>query len=262
MHMVQALTALHDRLLSPTPDTHQTPVELYHAAQAASLFNAKLSVPLKADEYDPIWATAALLGIAAICWMEAGSVEEAWPLTQPRSTDLDWIRMSKSKGLVWDMTNPLREGGRFRSMALNQRRSQEAAKFAKAARIEELPSELVRLCEIDEKSTIHTNPYLGALQGLAQAMAVETTRNNMLVLLRFIWYISPEFEQLLKKRDARALLLMAHWYAKVRETVWWMERRSMLECQAICLYLERHHAEDTEILELLTFPKMRCGLLD
>jgi hypothetical protein len=261
--MVQALTALHDRILSPTSDTRQTQAELYHAAQAAALFNAKLSMPLEPDDCDPIWATAALLGIAAICWMEAASVEEAWPLTPPRSTDLDWIRMSKSKGLVWEMTNPIREGGRFRSMAVDQRRSQEAAKISRALmRIEELPSELARLCEVDEQSTVHTNPYLGALQGLAQALAVESSRNNMLVLLRFIWHISANFEQLLKERDARALLLMAYWYAKVRETVWWLERRSILECEAICLYLERYHADDTAILELLSFPKMRCGLLN
>jgi hypothetical protein len=35
----------------------------------------------------------------------------------------------------------------------------------------------------------------------------------------------------------------------------------VLEGQAICLYLERDHADETAILDLLQFPKMRFGLL-
>jgi hypothetical protein len=38
-----------------------------------------------------------------------------------------------------------------------------------------------------------------------------------------------------------------------------MDRRATLECQAICLYLERY-STDGKILELLEFPRTRCGL--
>lgn len=259
--MVQALTALHDRHLSPTPNFRQTYAELYHASRAAALFNAKLSSPLKAEDRDPIWATAALLGIAAMCWMEASCVEEAWPLAPRGATDLDWIQMSEKKAAVWEITQPLREGGRFRHLAGEYQRNYEALRAAQVKTgIKELPSGLTNLCEVDEHSTEHNNPYFNALVGLACAMSVESTRANILVLLSFIGHMNPQFQKLLKEKDPRAMLLLAYWYAKIWDTTWWLERRSALECKAICLYLERYHADETRVLELLSVPKMRCGL--
>ena len=262
MHMVQAVTALHDRILSPNPNPHQTCAELYHASRAAALFNEKLSQPVRSEDRDPLWATAALLGIAAMCWMEASCAEEAWPMTLRNPSDLDWIRISRSKAVVWDLTDPLRGGGRFRRVAEAQLRNQQAAEIAIAKLgVEGLPGKLLALCEVDEYSTADSNPYLSALQGLAPAMAVESVRSNLLVLLGFIGKIHDDFQELLKKRDPRALLLMAYWYSKIKGTMWWLDRRSILEGAAICIYLERYHADESEILELLSYPKMRLGLL-
>lgn len=262
MHMVQAVTALHDRILSPNPNPYQTRAELYHASRAAALFNEKLSRPLQAEDRDPLLATAVLLGIASMSWMEASSAEEAWPMTLPNPSDLDWIRISRNKEAVWNLTDPLRWGGRFRLMAEAQVRNQEAAQITISQMgLEELPGKLLALCEVDEYSTIDSNPYLSALQGLAPAMAVESVRANLLVLLSFLGRIDGDYQQLLKKKDPRALLLMAYWYAKIKGTMWWLDRRSMLEGAAICMYLERYHAEKLEILDLLSYPKMRLGLL-
>jgi hypothetical protein len=261
MHMVQAITALHDRILSPNPDPQQTRAELYHASRAAALFNAKLSQPLQQDDRDPLWATAALLGVAAMSWMEAGCAEEAWPLTVREPTDLDWIRISRSKVAVWELTDPMRVGSRFRRVVEEQKRNELVAKdIISKMGIDELPSKLLAVCEIDEYSSPETHPYLTALKGLAHAMAVESVRANLLILLSFIGRMGDDFQQLLRERDPRALLLMAYWYAKIKGTMWWLDRRSILEGQAICLYLERYHADDTEIMSLLSYPKMRLGL--
>jgi len=261
MHMVQAVTALHDRILAPNPTPHQTRAELYHASRAAALFNKQLSQPLRPEDRDPLWATAALLGIAAMCWMEASCAEEAWPMKLRNPTDLDWIRISRSKAAVWDLTDPMRGGGRFRHMAEAQLRNQEAAQgiMAKLG-IEELPAKLLALCDVDKYSTTESNPYLSALEGLGAAMAVEGIRANILILLGFVGKIDDDFQDLLKKRDPRAMLLMAYWYAKIKGTMWWLDRRSMLEGAAICKYLERNHADETEILELLSYQKMQLGL--
>ena len=262
MHMVQAITALHDRILSPNPDAHQTKAELYHASRAAALFNAKLSKPLQQEDRDPMWATAALLGIAAMCWIEASCAEESWPLTVRKPSDLDWIRISRSKVAIWNLTDPLREGSRFRRMAEEQHQNFESAGILLAKLgIGELPGKLLKLCEVDEHATVDSNRYLLALQMLGPAMAVETARSNLLILLSFISSINDDFQDLLRERDPRALLLMAFWYAKINGAMWWLDRRSMLEGQAICMYLERYHADEAEILELLSYPKARLGLL-
>lgn len=262
MHMVLALTALHDRMLSPNPNPHQTRVELYHASRAAALFNAKLSQPLQPEDRDPLWVTAALLGIASMCWLEASGAEDSWPLTPRKSTDLDWIRISRSKTAVWNLTDPTRKGGRFHCLAQEQLRHQKEANIsASKLGLDKVPLRLLALCEVDERSTVESNPYYSALLGLGPAMGVESTRANLLILLGFLGRMSDSFQELLKERDPRALLLMAYWYGKVYGTMWWLDRRSTLECQAICMYLERYHPEETEILDLLWYPKMRCGLL-
>ena len=262
MHMVQAITALHDRILSPNLNYRQTRAELYHASRAAALVNVKLSEPLQPDDRDPLWATAALLGIAAMSWMDASCVEEAFPLTPRKSTDLDWIRISKNKAAVFNLTNPLRMGSRFKHVAEEQQRYHDAAEITLAKLgIQDLPGRLLDLCEVDKLSTVDSNRYLLALHGLGPAMAVESTRANLLVLLGFLGRMSDEFQELLKERDPRALLLLAFWYAKVKGAMWWLDRRSVLEGQAICMYLERYHADETEILDLLSYPKSQFGLL-
>jgi hypothetical protein len=261
MHMVQALTALHDRMLSPNPNWRQTQVELYHASRAAALINAKLSQPLNAEDRDPLWATAALLGVAAMSWLEASCVEEAWPLAPRQPSDLDWIRISKSKSAVWELTNPMRIGGRFRSIAVEQVRSHEECEIVVAKLgVDDLPKRLLKLFEFDDSSTVESSRYFTALKGLGQAMAVESVRSNILILLRFIGTMTEDFQLLLKERDPRALLLQAFWYAKIKGPMWWLNRRSELEGPAICKYLERNHSDKTEIMELLSYPKSRFGL--
>lgn len=259
--MVQALTALHDRMLLPTPNSRQTPVELYHASRAAALINAKLSQPLNPEDRDPLWATAALLGVAAMSWLEASCVEEAWPLAPRHSTDLDWIRISKSKSAVWELTEPMRVGGRFRSLAVEQVQSQQESQIILAKLgVDDLPRRLLKLFEVDESSTVESSRYFIALKGLGQAMAVESVRSNILILLRYIGTMTDDFQLLLKEKDARSLLLQAFWYAKIKGAVWWLNRRSELEGPAICKYLERHYPDETEIMELLSYPKSRFGM--
>lgn len=73
-------------------------------------------------------------------------------------------------------------------------------------------------------------------------------------------HMDDEFKTLLRGRDPRALLLVAYFYAKVWRSTWWMERRAVLECEAICLYLERNHADNKLLQEMLMVPKRRCGL--
>lgn len=107
MHSVQTLTVCHDRYLAlhAGVSSQRTPAEAYHLARAASLFNQKLCEPIANCDKDALWATAALLGIAATSSIEASSAYEAWPLTPYADTDLDWLRMSESKSAIWELTD-------------------------------------------------------------------------------------------------------------------------------------------------------------
>ena len=259
MHGVQTLTAIHDRYLSASPNLRQTNTEVYHLSRAAALFSRQLSAPVEPPDRDALWTTAVLLGAITFASIEASTPEEAWPLRQPEPSDLEWLRMSDSKAAIWNITNPLGPDSIFHTLA-DQYKTDYLVSAASRSGIEGIPSVFMQLYGLDNSSTAETSPYYAAVHALAPLMRIECDQSNFLRFLSIIGQMQPEFKRLLEQKDPRALLLLAYWYAKVCHAVWWVERRAILECQATCLYLERHHAGETAIQELLPFPKMRCGL--
>ena len=66
----------------------------------------------------------------------------------------------------------------------------------------------------------------------------------------------PDYKQMLIDKEPRALLLLAWWFAQVSKLdLWWLTRRSFLEGQAICVYLERHYPNDGDVERLLEYPR-------
>ncbi|KAF5867794.1 putative c6 finger domain protein [Botrytis fragariae] len=261
MHALQTLTVCHDRYLTlhDAKSSRRTLTEAYHLSRAASLFNQKLCAPIANNDKDALWATAALLGIVAVSSIEASSPYEAWPLTSSTDTDLDWLRMSESKSVIFELTNPMRKESIFHVLSTNYNN----AHYKRDGNLDlsSLPTHFVELFDLDEYSTVVDNPYYLPLISLQRIINVECNRSAMLSFLGFLTIMSPQYKILLKMKDPKALLLLSYWYAKVWRMVWWVERRAILECQAICIYLDRYHSDDLLIQELLLFPKRECGLL-
>jgi hypothetical protein len=263
MHVVQTLTATHDRFLAaPSPHTsHRSITESYHLSRAASLFNKKLFRPINDADRDALWATAALMGIVALSSIEASTPYEAWPLTPYSDTDLDWLRMSESKAAVWNLTKPDRPDSVFHELS-----SHYIKAFMEAEKCEPdfslLPQQFLDLCEIDAFSTASNNPYYAMLVNLVTITCADNRNAKMQAFLGSLSHMQSGYKELMKSRDPRALLLVAWWYAKVHKLTWWLELRARLECQAICIYLGKYHADDLLIRELLEFPRMECGLVD
>lgn len=258
MHVVQTMTAIHDRYLSASPNSRQTITEVYHLSRAAALFNQKLSTPLQPPDRDAVWAAAALLGNIAFSSIEASKPEEAWPLAPPKPSDLEWLRMCESKAVIWNITNPLRPDSVFHILA-DDFETSSLASAATTSSIEGIPPAFIQLYSLDNSSTADNSPYYAAVHGLAPLLRIECNQSTIGRFLLFMSHMQPDFRRLLEQKDSRALLLLAYWYAKASHSVWWIERRARLECQAICLYLERYHAGETAVQELLQFPKMRCS---
>jgi hypothetical protein len=252
MHIIQTLTGVHDRQLSAPLTSRQTPAEIYHLYQAASLFNKSLSNSVQESDCDPLWAAAALLGITAFSWIDAICPEEAWPLAEPKSSDLEWIRMSELKPAIWNLTNPLRPSSAFSGQQFNYANINDNKSDG---RIEDIPLVFARLYNIDEFSNSDNNPYHAAVFELSPLLQVSCDRPNIILFLKFISHLFGGFRKLLEAKDPRALLLLAYWFAMVCRSVWWIERRSLMEGQAICLYLERYHGEKKRIMDLLQLPK-------
>jgi hypothetical protein len=261
MHIVQALVAIHERYLSSTPDIQRSVAEIYHWSRAAALFNQKLSEPVEPNDRDPLWAAAAMMGTVSFSSIGGSRPEEAWPLRQSRSTDLQWLKFSEGKMAIWHITNPMRLDSIFRPVALDYE-VDGLLHAVTSSGIEGAAQMFTKLCDMDESSTVDNNPYHSAVHKISLLLYIDVDRSTVVRFLSFIGHMNPEYRVLLEKKDPRALLLLAYWFAKGCNSVWWVERRAVVECQSICLYLEKEYPAYTELHELLLYPKMQCGLVD
>jgi hypothetical protein len=138
--------------------------------------------------------------------------------------------------------------------------SQLLPSYAAVPGLEALPFEVIELCAFDPTSNTHNNPYYGAASSLARSFNSDCIMSTFLNFLFFTGDMPPDYALLLERKDPRALLLLAYWYAKVCQyQIWWIRPRVTIECQAICIYLERHYPHESRIQGLLQFPKILSG---
>jgi len=258
MHAIQAITAIHDSFLSDAPASPESIVQVsHHWSRASDLFHRRLSAPIQLDERDALWAAAAMFGIIAFVSFHAVEPEEAWPLKTPDSSDLDWLRMSDGKAAVWALTDPMRPDSIFHPIADVYSRDPTVDEADKSVS-EKMPSAFMQLYDLHEGSTPNDNPYYVAVHTIVSLLPIKCDQTTILKFLTFIGHsLQPEYKRLLEQKDPRALLLLVYWYSKVcNASTWWLVRRAKVEGQAICLYLERYHPEESAVQALLQFPKM------
>ncbi|KIX09164.1 uncharacterized protein Z518_00242 [Rhinocladiella mackenziei CBS 650.93] len=249
MHALLAITALHNRYMGVRDSRHGRSIPAtYHASQCITLFNHALSQPVQPEARDPLWLTAALVGIIAFSSIESLSPEESWPLKPSEPGDLDWLNMCKGKMAVWKLTDPLRPNSAFRSTS-----DEYAQLFASipSVGIDNVPSSLSRICGLDSSSTAENSPYFTAVHVLAQLQNLPHDRVTMARSLAFGFHMQKSFKARLQEKDPVALLLLALWYQKAGPTVWWIDSRANIEGQSICLYLRRYHKSNRQIQDLL-----------
>lgn len=247
MHTILAVSALHQRhqrLSTPGP---QSKFEAYHASVGARLFYQRLSQRILPDDRDSIWIAATLLGIIAFASPSTCKSSQSWPLHLDR-LDLEWVRMTRSKAVVWNLANPLREGGLFRNMA------PEYAEMFQAdpnSQFLDIPTSLVELCGLEPDSTTENNPYYIALQTLSPLLSQPVKSLSRSKALAFTSQMTPSFERLLREKDPVALLLLALWYDIVRQVIWWSQPRARVEHQSISLYLKQNCPNNVKIQQFL-----------
>jgi hypothetical protein len=258
MHVVLAMTIMHDRYLSGFAETPQSVTEAYHHYEGIKLFHRALSKPIKPSEKDALWASAALLSVLSFASIDARTYEEAWPLKAPSVSDLDWLRMTDGKKAVWKLADPMRRGSVIREAWTSQQ--SEAPHSTQEPKLRSCPI-FLELYDLDEDLAGEDNPYCQAVSLLMPLLEIECNHSTIAKFLSFIGHNSAEYRRLLGLKDPQALLLLAYWYGKLCQyDQWWNKPRAVLECRAICVYLERYHSHETRIQMLSHFPKAMCGL--
>lgn len=261
MHVVLAMTLVHDRQ-SISPGLKPTTKETFHWYQTTSQLSKALSGPIKESEKDALWMTATLLGGMAFSDVRASTPYESWPLKPSSPSDLDWLKLSDGKKVVWKLVSPTRMGSKMRAMALSQH-EHLLRPFATFEQLQALPPGFVELYDLRPDSNAENNPYYNAAAILAQLMGPEVpcNRKNIIKYCCFLTNITPTYKQLLISKDPRALLLMGWWWSKAcGYEQWWFQRRALTEGQAICIYLETYYGHEDWVQKSLKIPKILCGL--
>ena len=252
MHIVLAFTLLHDRHLSNT--WHQGPsrAEIFHLYSGTAWFKSRLSNPALLSEQDALWASAAVLGAITFAGIEASTLEEAWPLSPPSDIDMDWLRLSDGKKAVRNLAEEKGVNSIFQGLAPESWLT-ASPDISVLSAFSPLFAELF---DLDATSTFENNPYHAPASILAQLQAIPCGEHTIIQFMSYISHVRSDHKILLQQKDPRAMLLLAYWYALIcHYQCWWIRRRSLLEGQAICIYLERYHSEDRRIRELIQFPK-------
>lgn len=256
---------MHDRHIATSMSSQASEKESFHTYHGTAIFSALLKQDIPAHERDPLWACAALLGAITIASIEATCAEEAWPLAPPAPADLDWLRMSDGKKEVWRLVNPLREDSVWKEALAYDHHTQPEPVQGPIPELEMLYPYLTRIYDYNPLAPAQEDkddPYHTAASILTRLLEFDCNHANIMYYLSFLGHMDPRYRRLLHNKDPKALLLLVWWYGKMCQyNAWWMSRRMRLEGQAICLYLEKHHADKEDIVRLLDYPKMMTGLV-
>lgn len=119
--------------------------------------------------------------------------------------------------------------------------------------IKGLPPAFVKLCDLDDNSNAESSEYYHIVRLLAPLLHLDHDSSNFTKLIAFSGRTWPFFRPLVFRKDPRGLLLLAYWFALLRQLdQWWLTLRAKTECAAIVNYLSQ--VGNDHILALLPFP--------
>ncbi|KAH8901617.1 hypothetical protein GQ53DRAFT_707974 [Thozetella sp. PMI_491] len=265
LHAALAFTMMHDRYLLNCLDTTISTEEVYHRHQGLALFSQKLSKPksLTSSERDALWVTSYMLAIISLASIDSTKPEEAWPLKPSSHDDLDWLHMVGGKREVWRIADLTRHDSVFHLLVTEKLDEGEFwAVKPSHQELEFLPGEFLELLGLSEKQERSTSPYYTTALAMSDVMGLKCNQKSVRRFVPVLFEMAGEPRHLLERKEPGALLLLAYWHAKIAEyRQWWIWRRAVLECQAICIYLERFHPQLPNLQRMLHFPKSACGLI-
>ncbi|PYH81228.1 hypothetical protein BO82DRAFT_432599 [Aspergillus uvarum CBS 121591] len=236
-----------------TPDL----VESYHWDRALVGFNRKLSQNPQSNDKAALLSTSMLLWLLVFCHVDALTPEEAWPLSPDVTSGPTWLRIARGKDEVWRQMPSLPRDCISAALAPVENNPIMNRPAPPQATLQGVPASFLRLFGLSTvKESLVFEPVYHRI-ALDVAWALFADRPLLTTVLSFVTFLStmsPNFKSLLLAKDARALLLLACWYGKIRGLgVWWMTPRTVLEGESICRHLERGYPDNRDLQEMIVF---------
>jgi hypothetical protein len=256
MYTILAAGTLHINRTCPGSRTCEL-AEAYFSQHAVALFQTAIQSGVTPNSIDGLISACMIMGLLSL-YPPSFSAAESWVFTG-KPSDMNWLCLQGGLFCLIAEAGPLLQDciwadpfsysheweGKLCQYDIKQGQFHEA---------------LAGLCEINNLSSQATNPYYNAVRLLSPLLMLETTAENAALSATWIGRLEHEYVALLRQRDRRALVVLAHWMGLLcilSQFEQWVEGRVRQECVAICMYLE--HLRDPIIQPFLDYPASSCG---
>lgn len=257
MHIILATGTAHLRHTAPDNNFYRLS-ESYHWQQCLVLYTKEIQSGVDARNMDGLFSTCILLS-ALMFASEDIDPRNSWLFSSDPQA-LNWLEIQSGlRGLLEATGAGLHCQSIWWPVFMESRDPDGTFDDHRPGPVD-LHPELAELCEIGPTTTEETNPYHWPLRMLCPMMRLEPGDRSVSRYVTFMGRILPDFMDLIRKKEPRALLIVSYWLALMCNTSHlWLAGRSLKETKAICMFLE--DSEDPRILKLLEFPANACGYL-
>src|SRR5712664_2029816 len=182
--------------------------EAYHWQQAIDLYSKEIGSGVGKHNMDALFSTSMLIGVLSF------SVDEFNPANSWVFSDapdgLHWLSLQSGLRYLIEQTNPWL----YQSIWFDcfKKSYDENVDFhdERPGRVD-LHTGLADLCEIDDTTTVESNPYHWPLRMLSNMLHLERSPKNFPKFVHFMGRLLPDYLELLQRKDPRALLILGWW---------------------------------------------------
>ncbi|DAA74738.1 TPA_exp: putative C6 transcription factor [Trichophyton benhamiae CBS 112371] len=260
MHTIIGVALLHLNRMLPYCKIRQA-AEADHWLKAIKSYREALSHEVSAANIDALLTSCMLMAVNCMC-PENFTPKDSWVLTSDPSA-MNWIYLQNGLPYLLEVGGPFIPQSIWGpAFVAAEEAHDELLNHCPQGR-EGMNPKLADFCGITDSTTAETSPYFKPLQVVSTMLEMEKSPSTAGYFSSFLGHLDPRFLELLRVRDTRALIVMAHWMGimcLISHWEPWVEGRIRSECIAICIYLTP--SADARLLELLRFPSIASGFID
>lgn len=258
MYTILAAGILYINRRCPGNKAHEF-AEASFSQRATHLFQVAIRSGVTEKSADGLISACIIMGLLSL-YPPSFSAAESWVFTN-RPSDLNWLCLQGGLSCLIAEAGPLFQRCIWAECFSHSDEWEGSLyQYGSMKGREGFHRGLADLCEINEVSTQATNPYYVAVNLLSPLLSLEQTSENAVRSARWISRLEHAYIALLRQRDRRALVILAHWMGLLcllSQFEQWVEGRIRQECVAICMYLEA--MRDPAIQPFLEYPATSCG---
>ncbi|KAL4922140.1 hypothetical protein BDW62DRAFT_172996 [Aspergillus aurantiobrunneus] len=264
LYTIAGCGILHMNRMCENSNESRNLAEAFFWQRALSLYSRELHKPVDEKNVNGLISACMLMGITSLIPPKF-EIQDSWVFTG-RPSDLNWLAVQGGLAYILKIAGKYVPGSIW-GVPFHYSYRQECKLFKyeiKRGR-EGLHSGLADLCEIDDETTAESSPYWYQIKLLSPYLELEANEQNAALCATWMGRIDPQFVNLCRERDPRALVILVYWMGlmcSLSQWQQWVEGRLRQECIAVCIYLES--LWDPAIRPFLDFPATAAGytLLD